>query len=665
MHNSYVMVLEGLYGAIFRDLTVLFPTDRKDLERDKSRLLSLVKDRGLSFYTIDLPAAGKHFDACLASGFLSPFKLPGFRKSGKGESGMPKLFSALLLKVFDCSGMLVEQPDIAAILALRQLFLAAKKVRITCDESRTWKTVQDFFRIERDMVPPSLDWLRDGLDFPSSETRFHLWDRVPAQRSDLDSGSGRNGELFIDERPAHRQDPMLLDTIQRTADIVSSSLGWFNPDEWGYKHGPGAVADLRGGDSKYTFPNWPAKLEAIFPMSFFAFANEGLWADAIHHNSEVVQGFSSHEPPAKLIAVPKTQKGPRLIASEPTAHQWCQQSLMSYLRDGVRRSAISESIHFRDQTHNQRFALQASKTQSHWTIDLSSASDCLSLWCVERMFRANKSLLTALHASRTRWLVNTIDKISPQFIKLKKFAPMGAATTFPIQTIVYTVVVVGTMLHVLNLQPSDSNIRRMARQVRVYGDDIIAPHSVGELVVEVLTYLGFEVNKAKTYGTGLFRESCGVDAYDGVDITPAYYLQPYDKSRPASVASIVECSNNFYMKGFWHTAAWLKSTLPHWIESSIPVVSTDSGAQGWRSVCGTDYSNLDKRWNDQLHRWEYRILSILSKVERSPHLGESSLLQYFTEAPDPSVHMDGWTSGVDSRPVTRNSYRWVPERDLG
>ena len=342
MQNSYAIVLEGLYEGIFRDLLVLFPNDHKDLERDKSRLLSLVKDRGIAYLTLDLPAAGKHFDACLASGLLLPFCIAGFKKSANGRSVMPKFLSALLLKVFDRSGVLYEHPDISAISALRQLFLAAKKVRITCDEFRTRKSVQDFFRIEREMAQPSLDWLGDSLLRLADVSDLHIGDRSDAHRRLQLEESAFNGELFVNVQPVHRADPMLLDTIQRTADLVSSSFGWFDPAEWRYKHGPGAVADLRSGSSKYAFPYWPAKLEAVFPMSSFAFANEGIWADSVLHNSPEIGGFSHHEPPAKLIAVPKTQKAPRLIASEPTAHQWCQQSLMFYLRDGVRQSPISE-----------------------------------------------------------------------------------------------------------------------------------------------------------------------------------------------------------------------------------------------------------------------------------------------------------------------------------
>lgn len=615
MSNSYVMVLKGLYEAIFEDVLMYFPSDHKDLGRDKSRLLFLLDNRGPSFLTIDLPAAGKHFDASLSAGFLTKFMIPGFGNYLPGTK-VPKFLSALMLRVFEKSGMLLEQPDITAIFLLRQLFYAAKKVRITCDESRTTKAVREFFRIERVMVSPSLDWLDDAFGGVQRVHSLHLGDKAQRCSTDAFGQSSASDQLFKPEQPADAPDTALLDTIQRTADIVSSSFGDFTATDWRMKHGPGAVADVKGGVSKYTFPNWPAKLETVFPMSEFAFANSGVWADAVRHGSDAIKGFSPNEPPSKLIAVPKTQKGPRLIASEPVAHQWVQQSLMNFLRDGVSKTPLSTSIHFRDQTENQKFALQASKTGTHWTIDLSSASDCLSLWVVERFFRRNKPLLKALHASRTRWLTNTVCQKSPQYVILKKFAPQGAATTFPVQTVIYATIALGAIAHRMGGISNMKSLSNWVDQVRVFGDDIIVPDYVGEDVVKVLTYLGFEVNQSKTYKTGRFRESCGCDAYDGIEVSPAYFLEAYDESQPASVSSVVECSNNFHRKGLWHTAAWLKSTLPSWIERLIPVVSTESGALGWTSYTGTDCNSLSSRYNPQLQREEFRTLSIQAKVNR-------------------------------------------------
>jgi len=664
MNDSYVEVLEGLYTAIFRDCCVTFPSDHKGLDRDKSRLLSLLQTRGLPYSTIDLPSAGKIFDRSLADGLLHPIPLPGFGKRIK-EGTVPVFLSGLFLRVFEPSGMLLEHPDINAIFFLRQLFYAVKKLRITCDEQRTSEAVSEFLRIESEMRPPSLNWEEDVF-VPSSASSLHFADclhTASASTAGSDSAEATTGQLFQFEHNPEWADASLLDTIQRTADIVSSSYGWFDPSEWRVKHGPGAVSDLKGGYTKYSFPSWPDKLEWLFPLSEFAFANLGLWAGAVNDDSLAIRGFSRHEPPAKLIAVPKTQKSPRLIASEPTAHQWAQQSLNEFLRQMTAKSPIRSSVNFTSQEPNKELALQASATGTHATIDLSSASDRLSLWCVERFFRRNIRLLEALHACRTRWLVNSIDERLSKYIVLKKLAAQGAAFTFPTQTIIYATVAIGVMLHHLNLQPSSMNIERMAREVRVFGDDIIVPIGVWETVASVLQTLGFEVSQSKTFGTGKFRESCGCDAYAGADVAPAYYLQNYDPSRPTSVSSVVEASNNFFKKGLWYTADWIMSTLPQWVQKNLPVVPAESGAFGLVSFCGSALAHLKVRRNGTLQREEIRCVFVETKSRRTPAHWEANLLQYFTEAPNPEDFVQ-WNAGVDSLPKARVCLRWAPIEEL-
>ncbi|UJQ85367.1 MAG: putative replicase protein [Leviviridae sp.] len=648
------IVLEGLYSAILSDCRNTYPDDHPSLDLDESRLLALGRNRGLGFYTLDLPAMGKCFDIALSKGFLPLSKVPGFGALSKGST-IPKLFSGMWLKVFDHSGMLRSEPDINAILFLRQLLYAAKKLRITCDEKRTFDAVKEFFRIEAELRLPSLRWDEDDLGIDHSRD-LHLADSLRVGDNPGFQPASTCDDLFASGSVVEPP-PSLLDTIQQVADIVSSSLGWFDPLEWKTKHGPGAVADQKSGKSKYAFPTWPAKLEAVFPLADFAFANLSMWADAINNESVVSKGFSLHEPPARLIAVPKTQKGPRLIASEPTSHQWAQQAINDFLRSMVAESPIGPSISFRSQESSRDFALRASLSESHSTIDLSSASDRLSCWLVERMFRRNITLLRALHASRTRYLINEISDKSPKYVVLKKLAPQGAAFTFPIQTYVYSCIVIGTMLHAIDLPVTPSSIWRMARETRTFGDDMIVPKGVGETVIQVLEHLGFQVNRDKTFSTGKFRESCGMDAFAGYDVTPAYFLESYDRTRPGSVSSVIDASNNFYKKGFWCAASWIESTLPGHILKNMPVVRADAGAFGLASFTGNKVDHLKKRWNPNLHVEEVFVTRVKARVTKLQDEGESALLQYFTEDPSPDII---WESGIAQRPESFIRPGWVP-----
>lgn len=430
--KSYVIYLQGLYSALLSTVAERDPLLRVDCERDASRLLSLVDARGLSFLMIDLPAMGKHFDKCLSTGRLTASGLPGQRGYRTG-SPIPRLFKGLLMRVFDECGVLRADSDVACIRYLRQLYYTAKKVKVQCSDSRTWKQVHEFFETDRTVRLPTLNWDEDELRI-SGLRDLHFGDHrspdpVPLLSRHLD-------DFRADE--AFSISAGLLECTQKVADLVSACLGRFEPSEWRTKHGPGAVADQRRTQFKYDFPTWPAKLEGTFPMSLFAFANYDSWV-RFSQSGEVHERLRLHEPPSRLIAVPKTLKGPRLIASEPVAHQWCQQSIKDYLTLRITKTPIGRSIHFRDQTENQEFAKRASHTQSHATIDLSEASDRLSCWVVERAFRRLPSLVLALHASRTRWVANAIDRKSPQFHKLRKFACMGSACTFPVQSVVFSI----------------------------------------------------------------------------------------------------------------------------------------------------------------------------------------------------------------------------------
>jgi hypothetical protein len=650
--KSYVFYLQGLYTAILSSVAEYYPSLRIDCERDVSRLLSLVETRGLPFLMVDLATAGKHFDRCLSTERLTSFGVAGFRPYRRGVA-VPRLFKGLLLRVFDEYGALRAVPDVAAIRYLRQLFYAAKKVKVPCSDSRTWEHVHEFFETDQEVRSPSLNWDDDDLRLDSL-LDLHLGDRDNFQPTPLLDLIGNDKST---EESSSIPSYGTLDVVQRTADIVSATLGRFDPYEWRTKHGPGAVSDQRRTQFKYDFPSWPEKLSSVFPLADFGFANFSTWATAVRGGG-ILSNFSSNEPPSRLIAVPKTLKGPRLIASEPVSHQWCQQSIKDYLTARLGKTPISDSIHFRDQTQNQDFARRASHTQSHVTVDLSSASDRLSCWLVERIFRRLPSLVAALHASRTRWVVNTIDLKSPRFHKLRKFACMGSACTFPVQSYVFAILAHSAVLSSRKLPVTLANVRRISQEVRVFGDDMIIPADSWVVLQGLLRHLGLKVNHSKTYDTGRFRESCGLDAYDGHCVTPTYTMTYPDVSRPESIVSTVATHNNFVLQGYERVAEYTESIVRKLRRYAIPYVPTGSGLFGWFDHGLVGNRHLESRWNPDLHRLEYRADQVVTRSARIPVEDDSTLLQYFTEAQSPPVR-PGDRLGKMSIPATSIRRRWV------
>lgn len=657
MMKSYATYYKDLYSSVLDDIADRYPSLRESLMLDKARLLSLVDARGLKFLTIDLPELGKHFERCLSNSLYVPSRLPGSRPVAGKVGLIPRLFSGIYLRVFDEFGALRVDLDIHAIACLRQLFLMAKKTKLECEDARKWQAISEFFGIDRGLRRPSLDWEADDLGAFDSD-HLHLGDHQ------IDRSDPRQPVLpGLVPEVADQLGPDSIEwghicSIQSVCDIVASTLGVFNPLEWRTKHGPGAVADGRKGESKYDFPYWPSKLDAVFPLPDFAYANYGLWADDTTTQDGTRKGFRHlfGEPPSRLLAVPKTQKGPRLIAAEPSCYQWCQQSIKDFLAGRIGSTPIASSVRFRTQLANQKLAQRASHDGRAATIDLSSASDRVSCWIVERAFRRNQSLLRALHASRTRWVSQLIDDLSPRYYVLKKFATMGSACTFPVQTILFTCIVVGSVLYARRLTPNIRNIRMISREVQVFGDDIIAPSTDVEPVLAALIHFGFKVNANKTFVTGRFRESCGVDAYGGVNVTPTYVSSLPVRSGPESIAAAVAQHNNLVREGWWRTAKTVRKTVELLDKRlRIPEIDIDSGLFGWKTWGVPDNTHLKRRVCRKTHQVTFLCHVLRTRQKRMSDRFSARLLQYFTEAPEPTTK---WVSGVPGRPKVLLDLRW-------
>lgn len=655
--KSYDIFLQGVLCAILDDVAQWYPEGATEWKRAQARLRSLVKTRGVRFLTVDLVAAGKHFDRCLEVGAYIPSKLPG--QAARKGLAVPRLFEGLLVRVFSrTSGKLRRNADICAISFVRQLYFAAKKIKMEAPEHATFNTVAEFFGIEKAQRSSSLPWGEDTLFGPGPVLQLHITDGLPEPRN-----TNEPEFEFVSNSPKPKLGlresyPGLLETIQQVADVVSSDLGWLEYSEITPRHGPGAVAD-KFGESKFDFPNWPAKLENSFPSSFFAYYREGSW---LLDQDELGPRLSKAEPPSRLIAVPKTQKAPRLIAAEPTAHQWIQQGIMEQLISMMDKTVLVNCVSIRDQEPSRVLALSASIHRHLSTIDLSSASDRVSCWLVERMFRRNPRLLIAFHAVRTRWLLNLLDKKSSKHVVLRKFTTMGSALTFPVQSIIYAMICIGVDVWYrasvvtdgvrqpsidLSRLKSGEFLKRVndsSRRVRVFGDDIIHPLSSTDLLIEVLSYLGLEVNIHKTFAASFFRESCGLDAYQGIEVTPCYVNEVPCDTEPETLVSVVESSNNFFLRGLWRTADFLVHALPPWFQRGIGVKAVGSGAFGLTSFVGADVGHLKLRWNDQLQHEEARAFTALPKGRKKRGIrGSAALLQYFTERPPPTAK---WMNGV-------------------
>jgi len=615
-----------VYAGMLSDISANIEGLEVDVSRDYVRLSMLLNARGINLVLIDFPDVLKWLDESLKNGELSISGLPTTSGISR-RSPVPKLFRGLYLRIFAKSGEMLEDPDPTSIFYLRQLLALFKKYKKDCKDDYTLKEVGAFYETDLTLQRSRLDFDRAGT-FPETTPEELKLCSMGDRNRDWSSSTATADhvvQLIFDRAVSDLQ----LPTVEESAI---------------HRHGPGAVSIKVPDHSwKYHFHQWPESLNAYFPMEDHAISNYSEWRELQHldtHNSVY----------SRLCKVPKTARGPRLIAAEPVAHQWCQQALRDKLEKMVRGSFLSRCIDFRSQEENQRLALSSSKTGAYATIDLSAASDRVGLKLVESVFRKNIPFLQRLAVSRSRYVYQDISSDFPMIHKLRKFSTMGSACTFPIQSIIFACISIGAILVKEGKEATVKAVNNAADRVQVFGDDIVVPNSCYDAVTELLERYGMKVNMSKSCSTGKFRESCGIDAFNGYDVTPAYFTQFCDERKPESISAMLDVSNNFFKKGLWKTSNVLAEMVPARFRVQVPV---DSGSVGLKSYA----PRLVRRYNHHLQRDEMRVVKISSKQHVTKIDDPSSLLQFFTEAPAPDTQ---WESGRRERVSLKLRLGWDP-----
>lgn len=643
MSNRHVRELTRVFDSILADIANTYPTLVDDFVKDKARLRSFLNSRGIHAICVDMVAAAKHLEQCIAGGEYKLSGLPLTRRYSN-RVVIPRFLRGLYLLVFEEGGTLKGDCDAEAIYFLLQVLYLGRKTDLQCSDDAVQKEVKDFIAVDSELPEPEGFWSAERPD--ESDV-------------DLEYTGFRNSRIYIErveaEKDPHQREALFtfLSNLDKVSRILTSTLGPYRFQEWRFRHGPGAVSERRGRFfNKYSWSNWSQRLENVYPLADCGFHNYASWADGATDRQ-----IGSTDPSSRLISVWKTFAKPRLIAAEPSEHQWCQQNLWHYFCERSSKTWIGDYVRFKDQSRNQALCIRGSRDGSLTTTDLSAASDRVTCHAVGQFFSGNAPLLVALQASRTRFLEQSICKDAAGKLTLRKFSTMGSACTFPIQSLMFFGICLAAIVTKRQLQARPTNLRLLARDVAVFGDDLIIPTDSRELLFRGLELLHFKVNKAKSFYTGLYRESCGVNAFRGVVVTPAYWRSLYDNN-PASLASVVEQHNNFRKKFMVHAARCIASTIP---EGLVPTVSMDVGACGLKSFAKPSMSRYATRYNRHLQRYECKVGQIVSAQRRTPITDNSAIFQYFTEGPSP-YHT--WKGGVPQSPRLLLKQRWVPRDEL-
>lgn len=604
----------------------------------KERVSNYVITRGVELLLNTFPDVGKEYDSGLSSGRYNISSLP--KECGGANPKRNWLFQHILMETFTEEGYL-KDIDADIVFFTRQILYMYKKVRLQCPSKATRAAVEDFISIETQLREPSGSWSNDHWE----PNRFSF-----------------SGETSIEG--VHPR----ANRLWRLVDQVfyrSIPMAEFNPFHIQVRHGPGAVSDLKTGKDKYLFPAWPSKLDGMFPKWYFATHREPFEVIGCKEIDTLKDGYRNDipefEPPAKLIAVPKTFKGPRLIASEPTAHQFCQQGLMTWIRENL-PGPLRRSIDFTNQEPSRTAAMQASEKGDRSTVDLSSASDRLTCWVVERAFGGNQTLLAAFHAVRTRHLIDGTGNFPDLRISLRKFAAQGSAITFPVQSIVYAGLSIAALLFVHNKPVSKRTYAWAAGKVQVFGDDIIIPNEAVPVLAALLKELQLKVNGHKTHTSGWFRESCGMDAFKGYNVTPCYLaswqLGTGPRRKPSEIISWCEVTSNSHKMGLWNLSSWMEDQLPQKLRRKI-IISNETGS-GCRLFTFQHGFMVEghRRWNEDLHLFEVKAFAVASSVQKKSRGSWQDLYQWLIEAPAPH---NQWSSGYLTKKAEHLVQTWVPD----
>jgi len=229
---------------------------------------------------------------------------------------------------------------------------------------------------------------------------------------------------------------------------------------------------------------------------------------------------------------------------------------------------------------------------------------------------------------------------------------MGSAVTFPVESFIF----LGVILAVL----SRGDIRKIEGfqgSVSVFGDDLIIPAADREAVVEALEALSFKVNTAKSFSTGNFRESCGVDSFAGVTVTPVY-LGHLDCDTIERVVGMTATANHFYQRWLLNVASVLRRTVcKRYTLADVHPLSMSFGFQ-------TRVPPLNSprvRWNEQLQRSEVKVATVKTRQTITKPTDDTGLLQFFTEEPSPH---EKWEAGYGRVTATKIRSSWVEVEPL-
>lgn len=212
-------------------------------------------------------------------------------------------------------------------------------------------------------------------------------------------------------------------------------------------------------------------------------------------------------PGDRVSAVPNTYKKMRLVCPGPSLNMLLQRNIGLAIKKRLNRVGI----HIDTQQSFHGFLVKEFH-DTIATIDMSDASDRIYTELVRQLFDGLPEWWALLNNSRSKRVLLRKDL---GWHDLERFCSQGNGFIFELETLIFYSIAQASII----LNTGKEGL------VSVFGDDTIVNKDHAQYVVDALTILGMRVNSDKTYIDTRFKESCGVDTFDGINVRPLYFKE--------------------------------------------------------------------------------------------------------------------------------------------
>ena len=552
--------IKNILQSFLRQCTLTFETySDADYQKDLDDVVNRLDHEGISFATRTLPKLSEGLFQYLETG---KGKYEGFALvSSKYPFFLKRLFRLVYKR----------RPNVEAIAMIYQISVAFKKLKGPYRDDELKSQLRDFIDVDKSLG-----------DIKYTEAENLILDHA---------------RMFVTE---------LFSSLNEDPDIFYNNVV--------PRPGPGATNAKRPHHLRYIPEKIYKRVDDVFPAYEWFYATYHQMAWNIPYLKSLYNNISD-EATSRFEFVDKVVGKARGICIEENEVQFMQQGVKHFLYEWIENHPLTKGkINFTDQNVNSNLALESSSSMKLATLDMKDASDRVSRKLVHELFRDIPVLDEALQALSTRY-IKFPEKFGIDDLLTNKYAPMGSGLCFPIMSITHYALIRSILYLSMH---SD----KVLDDIYVYGDDIIVPSETANAVFDWLPRFGMKFNISKSFYRSKFRESCGIHAYDGVDITPVYFkYTTVNSEAPTILQSLISNEYDLWKKGYWIVCAAIrdKCNVNHYVHPTCNAV-------GWKRppILPYNFIGTKTRYSHALHTPLHKIRFIVEHDYKEYDFDEDS-----------------------------------------